>query len=95
MWMQDYVTMASKVPPNSHIHFQAVYVDDMLITGNDKHEIQKLNAHLQSHFQLKRFGTDEPADIFIKILSIDQVKKHLFKLGVVNQFSHSSLEEEC
>lgn len=33
-----------------------VYVDDMVITGNDTAEIAKLKKHLQDNFQMKNLG---------------------------------------
>ena len=33
-----------------------VYVDDIVITGNDQDGIQKLKQHLFSHFQTKDLG---------------------------------------
>ena len=33
-----------------------VYVDDIVITGNDQYGIQKLKQHLSNHFQTKDLG---------------------------------------
>ena len=33
-----------------------VYVDDIVITGNDQGDIQRLKQHLFSHFQTKDLG---------------------------------------
>ena len=45
----------------SHISFGRciyliVYVDDIVLTGNDQDGIQKLKQHLFSHFQTKTWG---------------------------------------
>ena len=34
-----------------------VYVDDIIITGNDLKEIQGLESHLDQNFQVKRLGS--------------------------------------
>ena len=37
--------------------FLATYVDDIMINGNDKHDISKLKNFLQTRFQTKNVGT--------------------------------------
>ena len=39
-----------------------MYVDDIVVTGNDGEEINSLNAYLQTEFEIKDLGT-------LKILS--------------------------
>ena len=36
--------------------YLVVYVDDIIITGNDQNGIQKLKQHLFTHFQTKDLG---------------------------------------
>ena len=46
-----------------------VYVDDIIITGNDSTEIQSLEEHLDQIFQVKRLG---PLNIFWELNLTDQ-----------------------
>ena len=36
--------------------FIAIYVDDIILTGNDHHEIQRLTEHLDTVFSIKDLG---------------------------------------
>lgn len=36
--------------------FIAIYVDDIILTGNDPHEIQRLKKHLDNIFSIKDLG---------------------------------------
>ena len=41
---------------NGQCNYLIVYVDDIVNTGGDQHDIQKLKRHLFSHFQTKDLG---------------------------------------
>lgn len=50
------ITHCSCKNPTLEVFLFLVYVDDILITGNDRHGIQKLKDALQDSFQMKDLG---------------------------------------
>lgn len=50
------ITHCSCPNPTLEVFLFLVYVDDILITGNDRHSIQKLKDALQDSFQMKDLG---------------------------------------
>ena len=56
--------------------FIAIYVDDIILTGNDHHEIQRLTEHLDTVFSIKDLG---------KLNFFLDIEVHYTAAGLVHQ----------